>query len=139
MKKIILPLLALTAAALATGCQTAPETGALLPRNTAKFNQETTANFVLLDPGAQQSVTSSGLQKRTLPDGRLQVDANIRNRENRRIQVQVNCVFKDDNGFAVDETQFETLILTENETQTKSFTSANAQAKNFTVRVRQAR
>ena len=66
-------------------------------------NHETEAKFVLLDPGAQRSVTSPGIQQRTLPDGRKQVTANMRNRENRRIEVQVNCVFKDDQYFPVDE------------------------------------
>ena len=39
----------------------------------------------------------------------------------------------------VDATPWETLILTENETQTTHFRSLNDQAKNFTVRVREAR
>ncbi len=43
-------------------------------------------------------------------------------------------------GFSTgDETPWENLILTENETQTVHYTSMNAQAKNFTIRVRQAR
>ena len=34
------------------------------------FFDEREAKFVLLDPGAQRSVTCSGLQQRTLADGR---------------------------------------------------------------------
>lgn len=132
-------ILALAAAALATGCKTAHE-GAHLPANTQKFDQEGSVNFVLLDSGAQRSVTSPGIQRTTLPDGRLRVLANVRNRENRRIQVQINCVFKDDQGFPTgDQTAWQTLFLDENVTEGVEFVSINDKAKNFTVRVRQAR
>jgi hypothetical protein len=95
---------------------------------------------VLLDPGVQHSVTCSGIQEQTLPDGRLEVVAHLRNRENRRIEVQANCVFKDQNGFtAGDETPFVMVILTENATEDVKFVSMNNLAKKYTIRVRQAR
>ena len=66
--------------------------------------------------------------------------ANVKNRENRRIQVQANCVFKDDQGFSTgDETPFQTLILAENSTEAVHFTAMNTLAKKYTIRVRQAR
>ena len=68
-----------------------------------------------------------------------EVVANIKNRENRRIQVQIQCEFKDAQGFATDSPPWENLILTENSTDTKSFVSLNDKAKRYTVRVRQAR
>ena len=77
---------------------------------------------------------------RLLPDGRLEVTVQLRNRENRRLEVQANCVFKDVNGISTgDETPFQTLILTENATEQVKFTSMNDKAKRFTIRVRQAR
>ena len=101
---------------------------------------ETREPVVLLDPGVQYSVTCSGIQERTLPDGRLEVVAHLRNRENRRIEVQANCVFKDQNGFSTsDETPFVMVILTENATEDVKFVSMNNLAKKYTVRVRQAR
>ena len=75
-----------------------------------------------------------------LGDGRLEVVANVKNRESRRIQVQINCVFKDEQGFSTgDETPFQTLILSENSTEAVRFTAMNGTAKKYTVRVRQAR
>jgi hypothetical protein len=75
-----------------------------------------------------------------LDDGRLEVVMHLRNRENRRIEVQANCVFKDEDGTTTgDETPFQTVILTENATEQVKFTSSNAAAKKYTVRVRQAR
>lgn len=127
----LIPLVAVLA-----GCASG---GAYMPKNTTKYDLENHQPFVLLDPGAQKSVTSSGIQQRTLEDGRLEVTANVRNRENRRIQVQINCVFKDEQGFPVDETPFQTLILTENAQEAVKFVSMNNQAKKYTIRVRQAR
>jgi hypothetical protein len=64
----------------------------------------------------------------------------VKNREDRRIQVQVQCVFKDEHGFSTgDETPWENLILAENSTEAVHFTAMNTQARNFTIRVRQAR
>jgi hypothetical protein len=139
MKTLLLPSLVLAALGfIGTGCKH-PETGALLPQSTTKFDQEMRESFVLMDKGAQHSITCNGLQPVTLPDGRLQVAAAIRNRENRRLQVQINCEFKDLNGFSLDSTPWETLILTENSIETKTFVSLNDKAKKYTIRVREAR
>lgn len=114
--------------------------GAYQAKNADKYNQERTSRFVLMDSGAQRSVTSSGLSETTLPDGRLEVAAILRNREERRLQVQVQCVFKDAGGFSTgDETPWQDVILTENGQETVRFQSMNNQAKTYTVRVRQAR
>src|SRR5437868_2117458 len=102
MKLHTAQLLALFAGAtLLAGCQTG---GAKPPVNTTKYNFETTAKFALMDDRAQRSVTCTGLQERKIEGGRLQVAANLRNRENRRIEVQAQCLFKDPQGLAIDET-----------------------------------
>lgn len=135
------PILLFAAAAglvLFAGCVTEP--GPFHPLDTTKFTLENTERFVPLDKAVQNSVTCTGLQERSLGDGRLEVVANVKNRENRRIQVQVNCVFKDDQGFVTgDETPFQTLILAENSTEAVRFTAMNTAAKKYTIRVRQAR
>jgi hypothetical protein len=75
----------------------------------------------------------------TLPDGRLRVIANLRNREARRIQVQVSCVFKDEDGFPTGEkSNWRDLILTESAQEGVEFVSMNDKARKFTIRVRQA-
>src|SRR5262245_60743644 len=129
------------AALLLTGCASTHDHGPYLPQNPKTPAYESTEPVVLLDPGVQFSVTSTGQpQARLLEDGRLEVTAQLRNRENRRIEVQANCVFKDVNGVSTgDETPFQTVILTENATEHVKFTSANDKAKRYTIRVRQAR
>ncbi len=126
----------LLAAAVLTGCQSG---GAYAPKNATKYDLENKEKFVLMDRMVQRSVTASGIQKRVLPDGRLEVIAHVRNRETRRIQVQINCVFKDASGFSTDdETPWQNLILTENAQEDVRFVSINNKAQDFTIRVRQA-
>ncbi len=141
MKKTIVSILAAGGAVLlVAGCKSTHDKGPYLPQNPKTPAYETREPVVLLDPGVQYSVTCSGVQEQTLPDGRLQVVAHLRNRENRRIEVQANCVFKDGNGFSTgDETPFTMVILTENGTEDVRFVSMNNLAKKYTIRVRQAR
>jgi hypothetical protein len=137
MKTVFSTLAATAVLSLFAGCSTP---GPYAPQDTTKYTIENTNQFVLLDEATQISVTCTGIEPRTLPDGRLDIVALIKNREDRRIQVQVQCVFKDEHGFSTgDETPWETLILAENSTEAKDFTSMNTLAKNFTIRVRQAR
>ena len=126
----------LAARALSAGCTTP---GPYAPQDTTKFTLENTERFVLLDPAARDAVTCTGLQQ-GLADGRLEVVANVKNRENRRLEVQINCVFKDEQGFSTgDETAWQTLILSEYATEAVRFTAMNTKAKGYTIRVRSAR
>jgi len=141
MKKTFVSMLAAGGAILlVAGCSSTHDKGPYLPQTPPPVGYETREPVVLLDPGVQYSVTCSGIQEQTLPDGRLEVVAHLRNRENRRIEVQANCVFKDQNGFSTsDETPFVMVILTENATEDAKFVSMNNLAKKYTIRVRQAR
>lgn len=139
-KKLLLPIITAATLAMLAGCATDYDQGARRPQNTTGGSAETSDKFVLMDKQVQYSISCSSLQERVNEDGRLEVVANIRNRENRRIQVQVNCIFKDESGFSTgDETPFQTLILGENSHEAVRFTSMNNQARKYTVRVRQAR
>lgn len=123
------------------GCKSAYDKGPYLPEASKTPAYESTESVVLMDPGVQHSLTATSLPlAQTLPDGRLEVTVQLRNRENRRIEVQSNCVFKDVNGISTgDETPWQTVILTENATEHVKFVSANDKAKRYTIRVRQAR
>lgn len=98
-------------------------------------------HVALMDKQVQRSVKAAGgIKIIERADGRLDVFANIMNRESRRIQVQVQCVFQDADGLTVgDETPWENVILTENAMKTLSYTSLSTKAKSFVIRVRQAR
>ena len=139
MKTKRIALLPVIAALLVAGCSTYDK-GPYLPEQSQTPAYENTAPVVLMDPGVQYSLTCTGVTERKLEDGRLEVIAQLRNRENRRIEVQANCVFKDAAGVATgDETPFIPVILTENSTEQVKFVSINSLAKKYTIRVRQAR
>lgn len=118
---------------------TGHEGGAYTARNTDRYNVEQTSKVALMDYRAQRSVTYNSLLEHPLEDGRLEVGINVRNRLSRRIQVQSQCVFKDVSGFAVEETPWQNVILTENAQETLRFTSMNDRAKGYTIRIREAR
>jgi uncharacterized protein YcfL len=141
MKTKIIPFMTAVAGLLVAGCASTPhDTGPYMPQAVKTPSYENTERFVLLDPGAQYSVTCPVINERMLTGGRLEVVAQLRNRENRRIEIQAQCVFKDQNGFSIgEETPFQTVILSENATEQVQFASATDKAKKYTIRVRQAR
>ena len=129
MKKILTLSACLTI--LLSGC------GAPTARQSAISNN---SKFVALGSLGSRIVQCTALQENTLPDGRLEVRANILNLVNKRVDLQINCIFKDAQGFSTgDETPFQTLILDETAQETITFTSLNTKAKDYTVRVRLAR
>ena len=129
MKKIL--TLSACLAILLSGC------GAPTARQSAISNN---SKFVALGSLGSRIVQCTALQENTLPDGRLEVRANILNLVNKRVDLQINCIFKDAQGFSTgDETPFQTLILDETAQETITFTSLNTKAKDYTVRVRLAR
>jgi uncharacterized protein YcfL len=96
-----------------------------------------TENFELLGTATVNAIACTGLQPRVLPDGRLEVVVNVKNRQARALKVQLNCVFKDEQGFSTgDETPLETVTLAAHATEAVSFTARDAKAKKFTVRAR---
>jgi hypothetical protein len=140
MKKNLRFSLALAGLALAfAGCATdSHDHGADLPQNVSINDLENRTALVLLNGRVQYSITCPGIQETRLPDGRLQVGVNLRNRESRRIQVQVNCEFKDAQGFVIDNTPFQNVFFDENAQQGVQFVSLNEKAVRYTIRVREA-
>ncbi len=135
--KFVFTILAAVAVSL-IGCTTQKE--AYKPKDANSHDLENHERLVLMNKRVQDSVTSAGFQEKINPDGRLEVVANIRSRDSRRIQVQVNCVFKDEYGTPTgDETPWQNLILTEYSQEAVHFISMNDKAKRYTIRVREAR
>ena len=121
---------------LLSGCVIIGGCGAPVAQQAAAGNNST---FVALGTLGARTVKCTAMQETQLTDGRLQVRANILNLINKRVDLQVSCSFKDEQGFAIDTTPFQTLILDETAQETVEFISLNAQAKYYTLRVRLAR
>lgn len=136
--KTSLPILAGVTALLLAGCQTRP--ASLHSQETTKYSIESTGKFERMDPATEAAVICTGLQENLSNDGRLEVIANVQNRENRRIQLEVRCVFKDGNGFSTgDETPWRILLLEAGATEAVHYSAGNNLAHKYTIMVRQAR
>jgi hypothetical protein len=140
MKRNLLAVAMLTSSlGLFTGCSSTDH-GAYTPIHTTINNREDVARLVLFDKDTQDSVTCPEIQEGRTLEGRLQVTANVRNMLNRRIQVQMQCVFKDAQGFPTgDETPFQNVFLDENAQEGVQFVAMNEKSARYTIRVRQAR
>ena len=127
---------ALAALALFAGC--ASEPGGMPPQDSTKYTLENTENFELLGQATLADIAGTGLQPRTLPDGRLEVVASVKNRQDHKVKIQVSCVFKNDQGFSTEANPpSETIELAPNATEAVRFTAATTLAKKYTIRVRE--
>ena len=136
--KNLAPLLALLTAGVLAGCRTDP--GAVRPQEATKYSIENTEKFESMDRPTQDAITCTGLQEHRTADGRLDVVVNVKNREDHRVEVQLRCVFKDDNGFSTgDETPWTTLALDGGATEAVHYTAANKLAHKYTVAARSPR
>lgn len=137
LSAIIMALMAAVLTLSTIGCKTR---GAYVAEVPDGYDLENQTEFVLMNKRVAKSVTVAGIQERVLADGRLEVTANLLSKDRRRIQVQISCVYKDQNGFSTgDETSWNTLILTENAQEAVRFMSMNEKARKYTIRVREAR
>ncbi len=128
-------LVSLVAALLTAGCSSKPK-----QQETTKYTLANTERFVVLDPPSQYSIACTGLHERVLADGQIEVVANVRNLENRPLKLQIQCVFRDAQGFPTgDDAAFRPLLLDAYETETVRFQSATTQSRSYTIRVRQLR
>ena len=120
------------------GCATAPGTQATT--DSTKFTVENTERFAALDPATEALVSCTGLQERTLGDGRLEVIANVRNRDRGPVKVQIRCAFLDEQGVQVGTGgPWQELALAGDSTEVVRFTAPDAVAKRYAIRVRKAR
>lgn len=122
--------------ALTLGCASEPAESRAI--ESTKYTLANTDKFVLLDEPSQQAIACTGLQERALADGRLEIVANLKNRDAKPIAVQASCVFKDNQGLATGiESPWQTVQLSENATEAVRFTAVSAAAKKYTIQVRQ--
>ncbi len=101
---------------------------------------ENYAKFVLLDKEMERSISCSGLQERRTTEGYLEVTAHVRNRLSKPVRVEINCEFKDEQGFSTGQViSYKLISLSENEQRDVRYTSTSSQASTYTIRVRKER
>ncbi|HEY5078992.1 MAG TPA: hypothetical protein VII43_04070 [Opitutaceae bacterium] len=114
--------------------------GAQAPQDTTKFTVGNTERFAALDAATQEDISCTGLQERTLGDGRLEIVASLRNRGDKPMRLQVQCLFLDARGLPIgDAGQWELLQVGAGSTEVERFTAAVAGEGRYAIRVRSAR
>jgi uncharacterized protein YcfL len=95
---------------------------------------------VIMDEEISKMIAVDEQHADRTPQGKLKALSNVRNRTNKDLNIQVQTVFRDEGGFSIgDDTSWDTLVLTANETRTVSATSTTRKAVRFTVRIRMVR
>lgn len=116
-------------------CATEPEPPPAA--DSTKYTLENTDRFVVLNHTGRSAVTCTGFTEHALADGRMEVVANLKNRESRPVELQASCLFKDESGQnELEETAWQTIAVPANTTEAVHFTASSAAAKMYTVRVR---
>jgi uncharacterized protein YcfL len=135
MRLFFAGLLAILALSALEGCASAP--GVPPPQDTTKFTVENTDRFLSLDADTEASVGCTGLQERTLEDGRIGVVANLRNSSDRALKLQVQCVFLDDGGMPVaSDSAWQTVPIKAGATEVVRFTAPSSKARRYSIRAR---
>ena len=112
--------------------------GAYRPVSVPGANVENDETFVLLTRNLRDLGTVEGQRAKWTDANLLEVQARLRNRTEKPLQVEVQTVFKDKQGFSVNViTTWHRLIFEPNETKTYVVNSLNAKARRFTIRVRE--
>jgi hypothetical protein len=131
-------LAALGALIAQSGCGTLLTPAA--PQDTNKFTVGNTERFVALDPATEAAVACTGLQERTLADGRLEVVANVKNRGASPVRVSIACAFADLQGLPVGgDPAWTVLRIAGGATEVVRFTAPGVPARKYAIRVRDAR
>jgi hypothetical protein len=138
IKQIFSVLVAGLGLAALAGCVVPPR--AVAPQDSTKFSVENTDRFVPLDAASQMWVSCTGLQERTLADGRLEVVTDVKNRVQAFVRVEVQCVFSDDQGGSTgDLTPWRIINLPVDSTEAVRFIAPNPLMKKYSIRVRAIR
>jgi hypothetical protein len=132
--RIFLSGLAMVAVAAISGCATG-EPGSYVPLNTSVNGGEDHALVVVVDSRLQYSVACPAIEERATPDGRLEVTARLRDREDRPLAVKVDCIFKDARGHRVGkDAPAQLMTLNVNVPAAVHFV-ADSSAARYTVRI----
>ncbi|SDU16445.1 Protein of unknown function [Verrucomicrobium sp. GAS474] len=136
MKKIALLLSGMTALFL-SGCVEGP----IVPAGDPKSLEAVHAPVSLLDADLEDVIAVDVINVGKNPNGFLSVQANVRNRTDKDVVVQVQTLFYDENGLVLDsepgnETPWTTVTLTTNGTMPYRSQALSHVARRFTIHVR---
>ncbi|MCF7975771.1 MAG: DUF1425 domain-containing protein [Phycisphaerae bacterium] len=120
------------AACVFAGCQEAPYAPKQVADVEAKFP------VLIMDKACQKAVAISKQRADWTADRRLIAEAVMVNKQKAPYRVQVQTTFKDADGFEVQSTNWELILLPASGFYSYKATAMNTKAENFNVRIRTA-
>jgi hypothetical protein len=142
MKLVRFTLIASSLALAATGCHRNPvaNEGPWPAPSVPQVAREEQYSAVILDGIVAGKIAVEKQQIERDAQGRMVVYAHIRNRTNYDQSIDVQTVFKDEDGLAYgDDTAWTRLSLGPNETQSYTGTSIDDRPARYTIRIRSGR
>lgn len=98
---------------------------------------EDTETLVLLDKSLQSLISIDGQRASYTPDGRLKAEVRFRNLSSQPLTVQLQTVFKDEEGMECgDTTAWQTVLMESHAAEIYSANALNSNSVRYTVRVR---
>lgn len=137
MKKIVAVLVVSAFLAGCTGCAAGPYKAI----RSGPDNIEISSSVVVLDKrmAAQfgsRKVVVMGERKSRTPDGRLELQCDIRNMKNEFLMMQIQTVFRNAAGLVVEETAWELIEVPAFVTITYGNAASTPEASEYTIRIR---
>lgn len=137
MKWVKTLLLGLLAVAALAGCRKSIPEGPFPALSAPDAAREERDAIVVLSGSLAGKISIERHETRRDLEDRMEVFANVRNRTHFPQAVDIQTVFKDYRGMAIDDTAWKRLNLGPNETQTYSVKSIDSKPSRYTVRLRQ--
>jgi len=141
MYKLLFSLNFIIGLFLLSGCAAGPYHS--IPYD-VKQDKERTLKVVVLDKDLDNQFSSKRiviLAQKTewTEDKRLKVYCEIRNMKDETLKVQIQTVFRDDQGFQIgDDTNWELVLIPAYTTYAYKMTAFSSKAKDYTIRIRKA-
>lgn len=128
-------LITLTILLIAFFCTSCHHEGSYAGKGYGNFTEGNT--IYIMDKGLSKALSIDGQKSSILPHGALEVKTILRNRLKRPITVECSTVFKDVNGFSLnDETGWAVMTIQPLATKTHISMSTVTNAQKYSVRIR---
>lgn len=115
------------------GCE-----GAYRARRNTRADLENRESVVVLTSKLRDTIAVESQRAKWSPANLLEIQARLRNRTEKPVQVEVQTVFKDADGFSTnDNTVWTRMLFEPNETKIYRVNSLNTKARRFTIRIRE--
>lgn len=118
------------------GCAAGPRRSIQVAREMDLYEQKET--LVMLDNAVRRDLHVVDQSPSWTKDGRITARAQFLNKRNETLRVQIQTIFKDEDGYKVDSTNWELILIPKNAYHYYQKSSLNQKASRYTIRCKLA-